>query len=523
MTNTLGCRTRLILALGLLVSPVVLGAEIIEQILVKVNGEIFTKTDLEMRQVQAMRQRGIQLDPKDPTDAQLRQALNTVTPQVMVEAVSEMLLVQRAKELGYKLADEQFKQIVDNIRKENKLDTDEKFQAALKQENMTVADLRRQVERSILVQRVESVEVFGKVAITEDEARRYYDAHLDGFTTPAAVTLREILVAVPADKADDAAQDAAARAKAEEIRARAVAGENYMKLAEDSSDAPSKANAGLIGPISLSDLSPELRKVIEPMKNGEVSPVIRTPRGYQIFKVETLSASQTTPFEQAREQISDRIVTGKRKDEFDKYLARLRAQAIIEWKNPDVKKAFEEGLAEQAKAGHAAPLSRDAGCLQTPSQWFAIWTRSRHEQVVREQLERKQFEAFLPTIPKWSRWKDRKKKIDWPLFPGYCFARFDPADTLAILKCAGVVNIVSFEGKPAPIPEYELDSIRVLVGSDLQYDPSPMIREGMMVEVVHGPLARRDWTAAAQGREEGEPRALRRFDRSGRVGRSRCG
>jgi transcription antitermination factor NusG len=121
-------------------------------------------------------------------------------------------------------------------------------------------------------------------------------------------------------------------------------------------------------------------------------------------------------------------------------------------------------------------------------QWFAIWTRSRHEQVVREQLERKRFDAFLPTVPKWSRWKDRKKKIDWPLFPGYCFARFDPANTLAILKCAGVVNIVSFEGKPAPIPEYELENIRVLVASDLQYDPCPMIREGAMVEVVHGPL-----------------------------------
>ena len=121
-------------------------------------------------------------------------------------------------------------------------------------------------------------------------------------------------------------------------------------------------------------------------------------------------------------------------------------------------------------------------------QWFAIWTRSRHEQVVREQLERKLFDAFLPTVPKWSRWKDRKKKIDWPLFPGYCFARFDPANTLAILKCAGVVNIVSFEGKPAPIPEYELENIRVLVRSDLQYDPCPLIREGEMVEVVHGPL-----------------------------------
>ena len=122
------------------------------------------------------------------------------------------------------------------------------------------------------------------------------------------------------------------------------------------------------------------------------------------------------------------------------------------------------------------------------SHWFAIWTRSRHEQVVRQQLERKKIDAFLPTITRWSRWKDRKKKIDWPLFPGYCFAQFDPENALSVLKCTGVVNIVSFEGKPAAIPEYELESIRLLIGSELQFDPCPMIREGMMVEVVHGPL-----------------------------------
>jgi transcription antitermination factor NusG len=126
--------------------------------------------------------------------------------------------------------------------------------------------------------------------------------------------------------------------------------------------------------------------------------------------------------------------------------------------------------------------------MESASQWFAIWTRSRHEQVVREQLDRKHVEAFLPTITKWSRWKDRKKKVDWPLFPGYCFARFDPSDTLPILKCTGVVNIVSFDGKPAQIPDFELDSIRLLIGSELQYDPCPLIREGTMVAVVHGPL-----------------------------------
>ena len=121
-------------------------------------------------------------------------------------------------------------------------------------------------------------------------------------------------------------------------------------------------------------------------------------------------------------------------------------------------------------------------------RWFALWTRSRHEQVVREQLEQKGYDAFLPTIPKWSRWKDRKKKIDWPLFPGYCFARFDPLDRMPILKCTGVVTIVSFDNEIAPIPDGEIDGIRRLVQSDLQYDPCPLIHEGMMVEVIHGPL-----------------------------------
>ena len=121
-------------------------------------------------------------------------------------------------------------------------------------------------------------------------------------------------------------------------------------------------------------------------------------------------------------------------------------------------------------------------------EWYAIWTRSRHEQVVKDQLAGKGVEAFLPTITRWSRWKDRKKKIDWPLFPGYCFARFDSSERLPILKCSGVVSIVSFDGDIVPIPEQEIDGIRRLVESDLQYDPCPLIREGMMVEVVHGPL-----------------------------------
>lgn len=120
--------------------------------------------------------------------------------------------------------------------------------------------------------------------------------------------------------------------------------------------------------------------------------------------------------------------------------------------------------------------------------WFAVRTRSRHEVTVAKQLQLKGIEGFLPTLPRWSRWKDRKKRIDWPLFPGYCFVRIQPRETLPVLTCSGAVNLVSFHGRPAPIPAVEIDSVRALVGSDLQYDACPLLNEGDRVEVAWGPL-----------------------------------
>ncbi len=121
--------------------------------------------------------------------------------------------------------------------------------------------------------------------------------------------------------------------------------------------------------------------------------------------------------------------------------------------------------------------------------WYAIRTRSRAEKRVREQLEGcPGVEVFLPLWDRWSRWKDRNKKVQFPLFPGYCFARFPYADRLRILKTFGVVNLVGMKGQPEPIPESEIDAVRTLVQSTLRYDPHPYLTEGMEVEVVRGPL-----------------------------------
>ena len=317
------------------------------------NGDIFTKSDLEQRQVAMLRQKGQQLDPKsDPKNEQLRKALDEITPQIMVDVVDEMLLSQRGKELGYRLSDEQFKSVVESIKRENKIENEEQFQAALKAENMTMADLRRNLEKSMIIQKVQQNEVMTKIGITEEEARHYYEAHRGEFTSVPSVTLREILVATTDAKGAAIASDDQAQARAQAFRTRVTTGgENFEKLAGEISDSASKANSGLIGPISLNDISPDLKKLLDTMKTGDVSPVIRTPRGYQLLKLETMTTARTLPFDQAREQISDRVFAEKRKIEYQKYLDKLRTQAIIEWKNPDVKRAFDEGLKQLQSAG----------------------------------------------------------------------------------------------------------------------------------------------------------------------------
>jgi peptidyl-prolyl cis-trans isomerase SurA len=323
-------------------------ADIIEQILVKVNGDIITKTELEGRQVAILRQRmqGQQIDPESlKNDATLKKALAEITPQVLVNAIDEILLVQRGRELGLKLSDDQFKQVVNNIRKEQGLTDEAKFQAALAQEGMTMEDLRKQLERQMLIEQVQRQEIGSKLSITEEEARQYYVKHPEEFTDSASVTLREIFIEVPAASGGvSVAKDDEVKAQIEAVRARALKGEDFAKLAAEVSTSPSKANGGLIGPFSQSDMSPQLLAVVEKMKAGDITPPIRTPKGYQLFKVEVLKAQALQPFDSVRDLIADKVAGARTQVEMRKFLTRLRSQAIIEWKNEELKKAYEKAV-----------------------------------------------------------------------------------------------------------------------------------------------------------------------------------
>src|SRR5688572_2655606 len=128
----------LLTAAGVMIGTQTLDAEILEQVLVKVNGDIITKTEFEQRQVSILRQRP-EFANTTPDSEELKKAIAEITPELILSAVDELLLMQRGRELGYVMGDDQFKRIIDDIKKENKIETEEQFQNALKQEGLTLA------------------------------------------------------------------------------------------------------------------------------------------------------------------------------------------------------------------------------------------------------------------------------------------------------------------------------------------------------------------------------------------------
>ena len=320
------------------------GAVVLERILVKVNGDLVTQTDLETAQITALRIRGV----PPQTDTELRQVIQEITPRLIVEAVEELLLVERGRVLGYALTDEQFQEILDGIKEENDIDDAELVLALERDEGMTISQLRDVMERQMLVGQVQQVEILGRVSITDTEAREYYDTHLEDFTEPATVTLREILTAVPQEAGS---RSAAGDDRATAARARVLAGEDFGQVASEVSDAASAANGGLIGPIALADLAESVREQIEALEVGSVSAIERTTAGYQLLKLESATQPTPEPFDDVRESILDSVFNERRLRALDEYLQTLRDEAIIEWIDEGLQGLYDQYLATRDITG----------------------------------------------------------------------------------------------------------------------------------------------------------------------------
>jgi len=120
--------------------------------------------------------------------------------------------------------------------------------------------------------------------------------------------------------------------------------------------------------------------------------------------------------------------------------------------------------------------------------WYAVYTRPRNEKKVYEKLLEKKVETFLPLIKRTRQWKDRKKKVDMPLFNSYLFVRIDYKDRFSVLQTNGIVKIVNFNGVPAVVPDWQIESLRRMITFPERIRLENYMRPGELVKVINGPF-----------------------------------
>lgn len=124
-----------------------------------------------------------------------------------------------------------------------------------------------------------------------------------------------------------------------------------------------------------------------------------------------------------------------------------------------------------------------------PGNWYAAYTFANHERRVAEQLERKGIESFLPLYEAVRQWKDRRVRLQLPLFPGYVFVRIPLSEKLEVLRLAGVARLVGFGDQPASLAREEIEGLRGSMGGRVKMEPYPYLGHGQRVRVLRGPLA----------------------------------
>jgi transcription antitermination factor NusG len=121
-------------------------------------------------------------------------------------------------------------------------------------------------------------------------------------------------------------------------------------------------------------------------------------------------------------------------------------------------------------------------------RWYAAYTCANHEKSVRDQLEERSIESFLPVYETVRRWKDRRVKLELPLFPGYVFVHLALRDRLRVLQTPSVARLVGFGGQPAALPDQEIEPLRQGLTGELRIEPHPYLKVGRRARVRSGPL-----------------------------------
>ncbi len=286
--------------------------EVINKIVAIVNEDVITLKDLNER---------IAFISKQNKDFNTDQP--SIDPkEILSELIDEKLAESKAKELGIKVTEAELNEFVKRIMQQNFL-TEEEFTEKLKQSNMTFEDFKSNIRKDLLREKLLSQEVRGKIIVSDESIRNYYENNKAKFQTPDSVRLSAIFLPL------DPVEHQKTVESAFQILKRIRSGERFEELVKEYSVGPGKNASGSLGLFKISELHPELAKVIRNLKQGEVSEPLLLGNYVQILKVEERLGGVEAPFEEVKEVIREELYREELQRRFREFVEELKASSYV--------------------------------------------------------------------------------------------------------------------------------------------------------------------------------------------------
>lgn len=314
----------ILLATALLLTPLAASATVINAIAAVVNDDIVTLYEVNREAVAVIRE----AEKKAVLDDTARNKLRRATLDRLVE---KRLVEQKIRELNIRVSEEEVRQAIDDVKKQNNIPSQEALVTALAGQGLSFDQYRSQLQEQIEKLKLISMEVRSKIQVGETEMREYYQTNLAKYTGDESYRARHIFF--KSGEKSSTAEIKRSMTTALSVLADAKGGKDFAELARTFSEDPAaRKDGGDLGSFKKGDMQPELEAAIVGMKPGQVSELVYTPVGFHIIKLEERVSGVVKPFESVKGEIEEAIYRRKSEERFSQWAKDLREKASIEIK-----------------------------------------------------------------------------------------------------------------------------------------------------------------------------------------------
>jgi peptidyl-prolyl cis-trans isomerase SurA len=296
------------------------GGLVLDRVVAVVNDEAVT-----LSEIQEEGQPVVRKIFQDFVGPERERRLEEAQQQVLNDLIDRRLMYQLAKREGMLPSTAEVNGAIEELKRNNKATDDAQFRAMLKAEGLTIEQVRRTVAERLAIGRLIARQVRSSIIISEDELLKYYESNREKFQRVPEAEMRHILFVPPPGEAGEAA----IRDRAEEARAKIIAGADFAEVGRQYSDPSSGASGTETITVHRGELAPEIEAAAFGLPPGAVSPPIRTAAGLHLIKVERVQTEPVAPFAEVRESIRDQLFQEKFEGKRKEWLAGLRSRASI--------------------------------------------------------------------------------------------------------------------------------------------------------------------------------------------------